>query len=68
MMTKMKAGCFYCLQTFDSCEIKLYDKVLGNPICPYCGADSVVIDTNESTLKELYKKVFSKTKETKKND
>jgi hypothetical protein len=36
-------GCFYCLKTFNSNEIKEWiDSENDTALCPYCGVDSVI--------------------------
>ena len=54
-----KAGCFHCLNIFDTTEIKSYTDNNQTVICPKCGIDSVVGDMcgfelNEQILKNAH--------------
>lgn len=35
-------GCFYCLKTFNSNEIKEWIDSNDSALCPYCGIDAVI--------------------------
>lgn len=37
-----KCSCFYCLETFETSEIKEYVDNNETALCPYCGIDSVI--------------------------
>ena len=38
-----KCGCFYCMQVFDSKEVKEFlNEKSGTALCPYCEIDSVL--------------------------
>ena len=60
-----KCGCFYCGRMFDAGEIKdwSFDVPEDTALCPYCGIDSVLGETEgisitEELLKEMYAEWF----------
>lgn len=59
-----KCSCFYCLETFETSEIKEYVDNNETALCPYCGIDSVICfeDGSLPTKDELdkwYEESFS---------
>jgi hypothetical protein len=36
------AGCYYCLETFESIKIKSYTDGGSTALCPFCGIDCVI--------------------------
>jgi hypothetical protein len=56
----VRAGCFYCLKTFDVSDIKEYTDKGKTAICPHCHIDSVVGDCGgELPPKEVFKKWYN---------
>lgn len=58
-------GCFYCQKIFNPEEIKKWTDNGKTAICPHCGVDSIIAETNEikitpELLEELNKKYFKK--------
>lgn len=52
-------GCFHCLKIFNSSEIKKWviDSKDYTAICPYCGIDSVIGDSNLKLNKRMLKEM-----------
>ena len=56
LMHSKKCGCFYCLQTFEPEEIKLWIDDSETALCPFCQIDSVIGDASGySITKEFLK-------------
>ena len=51
-------GCYYCLKIFDKNEIKKWYDNKQTAVCPYCGVDSVIPNTNKEELEKLYEVWF----------
>ena len=50
-------GCYYCERTFIPPQVKEFTGS-DEPLCPYCGIDSVVRTTDADELKGLFDKYF----------
>lgn len=58
-----KCGCVYCGSIFNPNEITKWTDENNTAICPYCGVDSVIadsddIDLNHEFLEELHREYF----------
>lgn len=58
-----KCGCMYCGTIFNPNEITKWTDENNTAICPYCGVDSVIADSddinlNPEFLKKLHKEYF----------
>ncbi len=49
-----RAGCFYCLSTFAPSEIEEWIDEEGTALCPRCGIDSVLTETDDYPLDEAF--------------
>lgn len=49
-----RAGCFYCLSTFAPSEIEEWLDKEVTALCPRCGIDSVLPETDTYPLDELF--------------
>ncbi len=49
-----RAGCFYCLSIFAPSEIEEWLLREGTALCPRCGIDSVLPETDEYPLDEAF--------------
>ena len=65
LSSHQKCGCFYCGRLFDAGEIKdwSFDFPEDTALCPYCGIDSVVGETEgmhvtEEFLQAMYTEWF----------
>ena len=55
-----KCGCFYCQKIFDADEVVDFateDDGQKTALCPYCGIDSVIQDSNVEITSELLEKM-----------
>lgn len=52
LIASHRAGCFYCLEIFDSKEITEWipDTAGKTAVCPYCGIDSVLPESADYPL------------------
>ena len=62
-----KCGCFYCKKIFNPNEIQEWCDQQMTAICPYCGVDSIIPETDKikitnELLEELNKKYFMEKK------
>ena len=51
-------GCYYCLHTFSEEDIEDYVGEGVTALCPNCGIDSVVEETNKYDLRQMQKYWF----------
>jgi Zn finger protein HypA/HybF involved in hydrogenase expression len=54
-----RCGCYQCCKTFDSTEVKEWTYEEDTAICPLCGSESVIPNSNEENLKEIKKNLFA---------
>lgn len=59
-----RCGCFYCRRIYPGREIKIWIDEGKTALCPHCGIDSVIVDSewgeiNDETLKEMYEFWFT---------
>jgi hypothetical protein len=59
---KDQSGCYYCLKTFETKQIKEWTDQGETALCPFCSVDSVVPETNPEILKQWYAEWFEKTR------
>jgi hypothetical protein len=56
----INAGCFHCTEIFPASEITEWEDEGLTPICPKCGIDSVIGDSQASITKEYLSKIEKK--------
>lgn len=57
LLLSEKAGCYHCLEIFETKEIKEYTDQGETALCPRCNVDSVIsgsaLELNKEKLKEI---------------
>ena len=49
-----QCGCFYCLEIFPSSNIQDWTDNGTTAICPHCGIDAVIAETNERKISKAF--------------
>ncbi len=56
--TTKECGCYSCLEVFDPKLIQQWTDQSQTAICPFCGIDSIIIETDKKVLEAAKKYWF----------
>ena len=56
LMDTQVCGCFYCMRIFDPKEITWTDETDDTAMCPYCGIDAVIAQSDDLPISKPFLK------------